>query len=100
MNVCLFTTKLRNFYKDLENRKTKNRSPGGNHDRYGHEPGGRSDLVDRQVKIDDVADAVRGSHRLAYSIIHDHFHFLKGFDGWILIELKAEHIVPSMARSL
>jgi len=41
----------------------------------GHEPVGSSDQVDRQVKIDDVADAVRGSHKLAYSIIRDNFHF-------------------------
>lgn len=40
-----------------------------------HEPVGSSDQVDRQVKIDDVADAVRGSHKLAYSIIRDNFHF-------------------------
>jgi hypothetical protein len=55
-------------------KQRQNWSPGGNHDRYGHEPGGSSNQVDRQVKIDDVADAVRGLHRLAYSIIHDHFH--------------------------
>jgi hypothetical protein len=40
-----------------------------------HEPVGSSDQVDRQVKIDNVAEAVRGSHKLAYSIIHDNFHF-------------------------
>jgi len=40
-----------------------------------HAPVGSSDQVDRQVEIDDVADAVRGSHKLAYSIIHDNFHF-------------------------
>jgi hypothetical protein len=34
-----------------------------------------SDEVDRWVKIDGVADAIRGSHKLAYSIIHDHLHF-------------------------
>jgi hypothetical protein len=34
-----------------------------------------SDQVDSWVKIDDVADAIRGSHRLPYSIIHDHLHF-------------------------
>ena len=81
-------------------RQRQNRSPSGNHDRYGHEPRGSSDQVDRQVKIDGVADAVRGSHKLAYSIIHDHFHIWKGFDVWVLIELTAEHIIPSMARSL
>ena len=47
-----------------------NRSPVGKRDRYGHEPGGSSDQVDKQVKVDDVADAVRGSHRLVYNIIH------------------------------
>jgi hypothetical protein len=56
-------------------RQRQNRSPSGNHDRYGHDPVGSSDQVDREVKIDDVADAVRGSHRLAYSIIRDNFHF-------------------------
>lgn len=74
-------------------RQRHNRSPVGNHDRYGHEPGGSSDQVDKQVKVDDVADAVRGSHRLAYSIIHDHFCFRKGFNGWVVIALGAEHII-------